>query len=468
MGLLAAFALGLPAIGSSQDTAIQAVYPEAETEPRSAAAAWVAGDGPYYFSSGSISAAANPDVGPGHPSRYPDSLEEQARSTMFQLSYNLAQVGLTPQDVAFLRAFITTDEEGALATEGFWNAYATFFGTLDTPRKPPVSLVPLPALAHPGLNVEIEWVAVGDIGEELNPSGQVDPVRTNPMVTTLGRPDSIIASGKALKPQTPLYFASGNIPAPANPGAPIGEWRIEGDAYQQSKSALQRIEEDLRGRGLSLADVIFLRCYLVHDPEFPFGSGSPFAQWNRAYLERFGTGGNPSRPARSTVMVSPFDLRGLAVEIEVLAAYPDAAGPFTGERSPASSNYNLASFGPEDFPIAAAKAVDRRAPLLWSGTLLPQTASDSLTEQATDTLQQAATLLESQGLSLADIVFLHVYGVPDATAGKVDRSAWDSAYARFFGTESQPEKPARSFLSVPAFEDPNHLIAIDFVAAGRN
>jgi len=75
-------------------------------------------------------------------------------------------------------------------------------------------------------------------------------------------------------------------------------------------------------------------------------------------------------------------------------------------------------------------------------------------------------LLESQKLTMGDVVMMHVYlGNNPATDGKPDFSGMMAGYTQFFGTKDQPHKPARTTTQVvlPAGAR-GALIEIDLVA----
>jgi enamine deaminase RidA (YjgF/YER057c/UK114 family) len=74
--------------------------------------------------------------------------------------------------------------------------------------------------------------------------------------------------------------------------------------------------------------------------------------------------------------------------------------------------------------------------------------------------------LQGQGLTLGDVVMMHVYlGADPAKDNKSDFSRMMAGYMQFFGTEAQPNKPARTTVQVtlPAGAR-GRLIEIDFVA----
>ena len=60
---------------------------------------------------------------------------------------------------------------------------------------------------------------------------------------------------------------------------------------------------------------------------------------------------------------------------------------------------------------------------------------------------------------------MHVYLAGDpAKGGKLDFSGMMASYTKFFGTENQPNKPARSAMQVAALAAPWALIEIEVIA----
>ena len=85
--------------------------------------------------------------------------------------------------------------------------------------------------------------------------------------------------------------------------------------------------------------------------------------------------------------------------------------------------------------------------------------------QTESTLKKIEGILKSEGLGLADVVMMHVYlaGVPDM-GNKMDFAGMMAAYTQFFGTASQPNKPARSTVQVAALVAPGALVEIEVIA----
>jgi enamine deaminase RidA (YjgF/YER057c/UK114 family) len=120
-----------------------------------------------------------------------------------------------------------------------------------------------------------------------------------------------------------------------------------------------------------------------------------------------------------------------------------------------------------NLPNGTSAAVWAGDTLYVSGTLDPdlKTHTDT-TSQTVGLLKALQQLLESQKLTLGDVVMMHVYlGADPAKDGKMDFAGMMAGYTQFFGTKDQPNKPARTTVQVvlPAGAR-GALIEIDLVA----
>jgi enamine deaminase RidA (YjgF/YER057c/UK114 family) len=118
-----------------------------------------------------------------------------------------------------------------------------------------------------------------------------------------------------------------------------------------------------------------------------------------------------------------------------------------------------------DLPISAA--VWAGDTLYVSGWLDPdmKTHTDT-TSQTVGLIKDIQKLLESQKLTLSDVVMIRVYlGGDPAKDGKMDFAGMMAGYTQFFGTKDQPSKPARTTVQVvlPAAVR-GALIEIDLIA----
>ena len=86
--------------------------------------------------------------------------------------------------------------------------------------------------------------------------------------------------------------------------------------------------------------------------------------------------------------------------------------------------------------------------------------------QSMSVFTKIAAGLKEQGLTMADVVMMHVFLVGDPAMGnKLDFAGMNAAYSQFFGTKEQPNKPARSTVQVAALASPTALVEIEVIAA---
>ncbi len=86
--------------------------------------------------------------------------------------------------------------------------------------------------------------------------------------------------------------------------------------------------------------------------------------------------------------------------------------------------------------------------------------------QSESTFTKIENLLKSQGLGMGDVVMMRVYMAADpAMENKLDFAGMNAAYAKFFGTPAQPNKPARSTFQVAALVAAGALVEIEVQAA---
>jgi len=115
-----------------------------------------------------------------------------------------------------------------------------------------------------------------------------------------------------------IYF-SGVTPPVAKPDAPKESVEAYGgDTEAQANGAFERLGSALQSQGLSFADIVSLRVYLVGDPAK--GGKLDFAGLQSAYTKYFATPVQPNKPARTTVQVAGLAAPGILVEIEATAA----------------------------------------------------------------------------------------------------------------------------------------------------
>lgn len=142
-------------------------------------------------------------------------------------------------------------------------------------------------------------------------------------VTFYGSPTSPISGGVVIPSGAAFVWTSGTVPPVVKADAPAGDRERFGDTKTQAAGVLKAIETQLAAQGLTMADVVYLRAYLVADP----AKGAIDTDgWNAAYREVFGTAGNPTKPARSTVGVAALVNPLWLIEVEAFAVFPAAKG----------------------------------------------------------------------------------------------------------------------------------------------
>lgn len=86
-------------------------------------------------------------------------------------------------------------------------------------------------------------------------------------------------------------------------------------------------------------------------------------------------------------------------------------------------------------------------------------------EQAMNVFGKVEKILKEQGLALGDVVMMRVYMAADPALGNtLDFAGMNAAYAKFFGTDEQPNKPARSTVQVAALVAAGALLEVEVQA----
>lgn len=127
-----------------------------------------------------------------------------------------------------------------------------------------------------------------------------------------------------------------------------------------------------------------------------------------------------------------------------------------------------------DFPIARAVEVPAEMTTVYLSGMVPSVAdtdADPATAEAwgnTETqtvsaLKSIETALKDIGLTMGDVVKMQVFLVaPEGQAA--DFAGFMEGYTQFFGTEAQPNLPARSAMIVDALVHPQWLVEIEVTA----
>jgi len=113
---------------------------------------------------------------------------------------------------------------------------------------------------------------------------------------------------------TTTYYISGQVPPVADKNAPPTSTQAYGDVKTQTVAVLNRTKAILEGLGLTMADVIKMQVFLVHDQRAPMD----FKAFMEGYTQFYG-GDQPKLPVRSVFGVAALANPGYLVEIEVVA-----------------------------------------------------------------------------------------------------------------------------------------------------
>lgn len=151
----------------------------------------------------------------------------------------------------------------------------------------------------------------------------------------------------------------------------------------------------------------------------------------------------------------------LLLSASALAAESDVV-----RHKPANSN----------FPIATAVEVPSGRTVVYVSGQVPASinadaARDSVAAygdtkaQTISVMNKIKSVLEGLGLTMGDVVKMQVFLAGDpATGGKMDFAGFMEAYSMYFGTEEQPNLPARSTMQVAALVNPGFLVEIEVTA----
>jgi enamine deaminase RidA (YjgF/YER057c/UK114 family) len=129
--------------------------------------------------------------------------------------------------------------------------------------------------------------------------------------------DFPIAQAVTLPAGTTLHFLSGQVPPAIDKAADPNTLAAYGDTKTQTTGVLNKIQDILKGMGLTMGDVVKMQVFLVGDPAKNGKADVPGFQ--AAYTGFFG-GAQPNLPTRAVVQVAGLSNPGWLVEIEVVAA----------------------------------------------------------------------------------------------------------------------------------------------------
>jgi enamine deaminase RidA (YjgF/YER057c/UK114 family) len=143
---------------------------------------------------------------------------------------------------------------------------------------------------------------------------QIQQIRRTPVPNS----NFPISVAVAVPPGAETVYFSGALPEVADAAAPKGTPAAYGNTQTQTLSVLRRLQGALANEGLTFADVVSLRVFLVGDPQLD--NKLDFSGLNAAYGQFFGTPAQPAKPARTAVQVAALPAPGALVEIDLVAA----------------------------------------------------------------------------------------------------------------------------------------------------
>jgi len=130
-----------------------------------------------------------------------------------------------------------------------------------------------------------------------------------------------------------------------------------------------------------------------------------------------------------------------------------------------------------DFPISQAVEVSADTTMVYHSGMTPRPANPDAerfsrefwgdTEaQTLSVFNRLKASLDAKGLSFGDVVKMQIFlvGVPEQD-GAMDFDGMMRAYRKYFGTEAQPNLPARSAFQVAGLAAPGMLVKIEMVLA---
>ena len=132
--------------------------------------------------------------------------------------------------------------------------------------------------------------------------------------------------------------------------------------------------------------------------------------------------------------------------------------------------------GPDASPISTSVSVPADSRLVYISGTVPDAIDPNAVEgsgarfgdteaQTRSVLRKVEASLKEQGLGLGDVVMMRVFLVAPPGQQQMDFAGMMRGYRAYFGTPSQPNKPARSTMQVAGLVDPGWLVEIEVTAA---
>lgn len=162
-----------------------------------------------------------------------------------------------------------------------------------------------------------------------------------------------------------------------------------------------------------------------------------------------------------------------------LAAALLSAAIATAQEKPAAGEVVRHATPGSNFPIARAVEVPSDLTTVYVSGAVPPVADQAASEgspeafgntetQTVGVLKSIEATLKDLGLTMGDVVKMQVFLVGDPKMdGKMDFAGFMKGYTQFFGTEAQPNLPARSAMQVAALVNPGWLVEIEVTAVRK-
>lgn len=130
----------------------------------------------------------------------------------------------------------------------------------------------------------------------------------------------------------------------------------------------------------------------------------------------------------------------------------------------------------EGAPISASVEVPAGSRIVYVSGQVPDVAdanapagsAQRFGDTATQTrsvMRRIESQLRQHGMTLSDVVMMRVFLVAPPGQARMDFAGMMTAYREFFGTQTQPHRPARSTMQVSGLVDPGWLVEIEVTAA---
>ena len=132
--------------------------------------------------------------------------------------------------------------------------------------------------------------------------------------------------------------------------------------------------------------------------------------------------------------------------------------------------------GAPESPIMSSVEVPRGSRLVYVSGTVPDVVDANVppgsvqrygdtAAQTRSVLRRIEAQLREHGLGLGDVVMMRVFLVAPPGQPRMDFAGMMTAYREFFGTPTQPFRPARSTMQVAGLVDPGWLVEIEVTAA---